>query len=111
VSSWRSRISPVLPLACQHTLPRRVKQVTPKGEKFNIFGNNIFPHTYYTRRRKMRFIVSLIGTIVLLSYSGALAKTLFFDDFNDGIISKKWTFTGEWEEKDGHLACLSNFKK
>ena len=48
-----------------------------------------------SRRGKMRFIVSLLGAIVLLSCSGAVAKTLFCDDFNDGIISLKWLLTGE----------------
>lgn len=57
---------------------------------------------------EMKFIKLLLIALMLLSCSMAVAKTLFFDDFEDGVISKKWTFTGEWEEKDGHLACVKS---
>ena len=40
-----------------------------------------------------------------------MAKTLFFDDFEDGVIDKKWDLTGIWDETDGYLACVeSNVK-
>jgi len=56
----------------------------------------------------MKFIVLLLGVVMLLICSVPVAKTLFFDDFDDGVINKKLTFTGDWEEKDGHLACVKS---
>ena len=56
----------------------------------------------------MKFMIVLLGVILLLCCGGAMAKTLFFDDFEDGVIDKKWDFTGNWEETDGHLACVES---
>lgn len=60
----------------------------------------------------MRTIILLTLAILLLFCSRIIAKTLFFDDFEDGIISNKWTLEfGKWEEKDGHLANVESGAK
>ena len=48
------------------------------------------------KEAKMRFILPLLGVFLLLCCSGAMAETLFFDDFEDGVIDEKWDFTGNW---------------
>ena len=63
------------------------------------------------KEEKMRIILPFLGVLLLLCCTGAMAKTLFFDDFEDGVIDEKWDFTGNWEETDGYLACVeSNVK-
>jgi hypothetical protein len=56
----------------------------------------------------MKRAVLVLAAFALFNCGVAMAKTLFFDDFEDGVISKKWSFFGDWEEKDGHLACVGS---
>ncbi len=55
----------------------------------------------------MRLLI-LFGAILLFPYSNTMAKTLFFDNFEDNSISNKWDLSGVWEEKDGNLACVKS---
>ena len=56
----------------------------------------------------MRCFIFLALAVTLVCSSSAVARTIFFDDFEDGVISGKWTFTGEWEEKEGHIANVES---
>ena len=56
----------------------------------------------------MKAVISLVLALTFLCCSGVKAKTLFYDDFEDGVISGKWTLTGDWEEKEGHLASVGS---
>ena len=59
----------------------------------------------------MKTILLLILTAMLVCCSGAGARTIFFDDFEDGVIGPKWSFYGKWEEKEGTLACADSEAK
>lgn len=56
----------------------------------------------------MKLLLPFLGVILVLFCGEAMAKTLFFDDFEDGVIDKKWDVTGVWDETDGHLACVES---